>query len=88
MTRKTRPWGEQRIPIVPASDFISEREAAATLGIDGVTWRVMMGILHPAMHDGTKGVTRASVEAEAEWQRHATRWMRMRRAIGGLLQWF
>jgi hypothetical protein len=75
--------------IVAPSDFMTEREAAKTLGIDGVGWRVARGIRHPAnLADRTKGVARASVEAEVNWQRSATRWMRTRREIGGLLQWF
>ena len=89
MTGKTRGWDGRGTPVVDAPDFMTEREAATTLGIDGVVWRMVRGVLHPAtLADGTRGVTRASVEAEAEWQRTASRWMKMRRAIGGVLQWF
>jgi hypothetical protein len=67
---------------------MSEQEAAKALGIDGVVWRITRGILRgAALDDGTLGVTRASVEAEIEWQQRATRWMRVRRAIGSLFYW-
>ena len=77
------------VSVVDSSDFMTQREAAKVLGIDGVVWRLTRGILHPAnLADGTKGVMRASVEAEVEWQRTATRWIRVRRSVGGLVQWF
>jgi hypothetical protein len=67
---------------------MTEREAAEALGIDGVGWRIAGGILHPAIHDGTHGVTRSSVEAEVEWQRTASRGRRLRRSVLGFLDWF
>jgi hypothetical protein len=84
-----RRRGGRTIPVVHESGFMTEREAAESLGIDGVAWRVTRGILHPAsLADGTRGVTRSSVEAELDWQRTASRVRRFRRALGGLLQWF
>ncbi len=67
---------------------MTEMEATRALRIDGIVWRTMRGILIAAiLDDGTLGVTRSSVEAEQHWQQSATRWMRVRRAIGGLTQW-
>ena len=75
--------------VVDRTKFMSELEAAKALGIDGVVWRVTRGLLTPAaLDDGTIGVTRSSVEAEREWQQRATRGMRLRRTLGGIVQWF
>ena len=75
--------------VVDRGEFMSELEAAKALGIDGIVWCVTRGILTPAaLDDGTIGVTRSSVEAEREWQQRATRWMRLRRTLGGFVQWF
>lgn len=69
-------------------DAISHEEAARLLGRSEVHGLVMRGVLEPAvMTSGFQGVTRESVDREAEWQRTSTRRQRVRRRTREILEW-
>lgn len=75
---------------VATEDFVSNDVAAKRLGVSvpAIKWRSGW-ILHPAyLSDGSEGVTRASLEAEVEWQKNARWWKRLIRGVGGVLRWF
>ena len=72
---------------VGSEDFLTRDEAADRLAKMSVGWLIVSGILDNALlNDGTEGVTLRSVEHELAWQDRATRWMKVRRTIGGLLR--
>lgn len=80
-----RRWGNEAVTVERA-DFLTQEEAAQTLGRLGVGLLLARRILRPAfLEDGSEGVTRESVEAELEWQASAGPIRKVRRAIGGFL---
>lgn len=68
------------------SEAMSQLDAAAALGRSVVYPLIFLGVLEPVlMENGYQGVSRASVEAEVEWQNSSTRFQRIRRRTGQVL---
>src|SRR4051812_19021904 len=71
-------------PEVPDDQWVSLQDAACSLGISsfGVAGALAVGNLIKATNStGAEGVTRASLAAEADWRRTASRPVRVRRAV-------
>ena len=76
------------VPTVGDSDFISQWDAAAELGIAParIGWRIACGHLDAAEDaHRTMGVTRQSLEQERAWVSTATFWAKVRRTVRALL---
>lgn len=73
---------------VPNDQFVTQAQAAETLGLRSdltVGAYIGRGILIPATStEGESGVTRASLDAEIEWQRTASGLQRLRRKVAGV----
>jgi hypothetical protein len=75
---------------VADDEWVAGEDASSSLGVRPrlIRWLIMNGHMTPATRsDGARGVTRDSVEAEAEWRRSATVAGRLRRVLGYVFTW-
>lgn len=93
LARRRRRYGLRPPIVVGESDFLTTDEAKRLLRSrfapsPNVNILIARGILQPCfVEDGRQGVTRSSVEQEAEWRRTASRWKKFTRRLGGVLHW-
>lgn len=71
---------------VRPEEFLTRNDAADRLGKLSANWLVARGVLERAvLDDGSDGVTVRSVHDEIAWQQAATRGMKVRRSVTGVL---